>query len=388
MASAKSGPDYIDPKFHEAASGSPCVNLDAWAMSSERIQSLAMADNPLLVEGAMGLFDGAPPNGQGATADLARLLGFPVVLVVDASKQAQSIAALVSGFAKFDPEVTIAGVILNRVGSDRHERMLRKALQTISMSVFGAIPRDDSLNLPNRHLGLVQAGEHSDLEDFLENAAVKVCKNVDIQKVKDTFLSRPRETKPSKLSPPPAQTITVAQDKAFSFIYPHLLNDWRKVGAEISFFSPLADETPQQADLVYLPGGYPELHAGQLSQNANFLNGLREATAVYGECGGYMVMGEGLIDAEGNRHQMAGLLGLETSFADRKLHLGYRALQPMSGPWKTNLTAHEFHYASTIKALGDPLFNATDAEGNKLPPMGLVEGQNMGSFAHIIDAMV
>ncbi len=187
----------------------------------------------------------------------------------------------------------------------------------------------------------------------------------------------------------PAQTIAVAQDVAFAFAYPHLLADWRAQGAEIRPFSPLADDPVPEAGFVFLPGGYPELHAGRLAANTRFLSGLRTAaqagTPIYGECGGYMVLGDGLIDAQGARHEMAGLLRLETSFAHRKLHLGYRTVQASQGPMSGIWAAHEFHYATTVKAEGAPLFTARDAEGTPLPDMGLVQGAVCGSFAHLID---
>ena len=189
---------------------------------------------------------------------------------------------------------------------------------------------------------------------------------------------------------PPGQRIAIARDEAFAFIYPHLVRDWRKAGAEIAFFSPLANETPHsESDAIYLPGGYPELHAGRLAGNAAFLDGLRAAmrrdALIYGECGGFMTLGQGLIDAEGVRHQMAGLLNLETSFEVRRRHLGYRRLSPSGGPWRAPLAAHEFHYSTVISSEGNPLFSAQDAAGNPLPDMGLIEGKVMGSYAHIID---
>ena len=171
---AKSGPDYIDPKFHEAACGAPCPNLDAWAMTPERIRSLAAGNGTLIIEGAMGLFDGAPPGGKGATADLARSLGLPVVLVVDAARMAQSIAPIVQGFALHDPKVKIVGVILNKVGSPRHEKMLRRALEQTGLPVLGTLPRVSGLTHPSRHLGLVQASERTNLETFLNHAADQV----------------------------------------------------------------------------------------------------------------------------------------------------------------------------------------------------------------------
>ncbi len=382
---AKSGPDYIDPKFHEAACGQPCLNLDAWAMSERRIASLA-SDGPLIVEGAMGLFDGAPPDGKGACADLARQLNLPVVLVVDASRMAQSVAPIVQGFMNFDASVTIAGVILNKLGSARHEAMLRDALRPIGVPVLGAIGRETQLAMPSRHLGLVQAQERDDLATFLDQAADLIEATVDLNAI-GALSALPVGTDWPQTTPP-AQRIAVASDAAFAFAYPHLLSDWRAAGASVEMFSPLADDIVPDVDLIYLPGGYPELYAGQIAGNRRFLNSLRnasQATDIYGECGGYMTLGDGLIDADGVRHEMAGLVRLETSFAARKLHLGYRNLAAVEGAFAGQWKGHEFHYATTIKAEGKPLFKASDATGAQLPDMGLVNGRVSGSFAHLID---
>lgn len=387
VRSAKSGPDYIDPRFHEAATGAPCLNLDAWAMSADRIRHMASGDGPLIIEGAMGLFDGAPPRGKGATADLARILGLPVVLVLDVSSQAQSAAAVLAGFSGFDADVTIAGVILNKLGSPRHERMIRDALEPSGIPVVGAVHRNAGVHSPSRHLGLVQASERSDLEDFIDTVADLVEASVNI----DALMALAAPCTPAGTGtatlPPPAQTVAIAADDAFAFAYRHLLQDWRAAGATLSFFSPLRDEAPAPADLVILPGGYPELYAGQLAAASTFKAALRKAARVYGECGGYMVMGDGLIDATGIRHEMLGLLTLETSFEHRGLHLGYRRLTPLAGPWSAPLAAHEFHYATTVHAAGDPLFAAQDAAGVDLPPMGLQKGPHCGSFAHVIDLL-
>ncbi|NHQ75342.1 cobyrinate a,c-diamide synthase [Roseovarius gahaiensis] len=390
IRSAKSGPDYIDPRFHAAASGRDCVNLDAWAMTPDRLRSLAhgQRDETLLIEGAMGLFDGAPPNGKGATADLARILGLPVVLIIDCGRMAGSVAAIARGFMTHADDVTVAGVILNNVGSARHEAMLRNALTGVT--IFGAVPRDKALAQPSRHLGLQQAEERADLDSFLETAADIMDRHLDIAallRLADQFPVPNGQRQPLA---PPGQRIAVASDRAFGFSYPHMLSDWQQAGAELRLFSPLADAPVPDADFIYLPGGYPELHAARLAQSQRFLSSLRAAaqtTPVYGECGGYMVLGDGLIDADGTRHQMAGLLRLETSFAQRRLHLGYRHLSPLRGPFDTRFAGHEFHYATTLKAEGTPLFSAQDAEGTPLPEMGLVEGYVTGSFAHVIDAI-
>ena len=387
---AKSGPDCIDPRFHEAASGAPCLNLDAWAMSPARIRALAATDALLLIEGAMGLFDGAPPDGRGATADLARILGLPVVLIVDAERMAQSVAPLVQGFARHDPDISIAGLILNRVGSERHELILRKSLTNIGIPVLGVVHRQTGLAHPSRHLGLVQAQERPDLEAFLNIVAAAVGNQIDLNALVAIAAALPSAAA-TKPMPPPAQRIALAQDAAFAFAYPHLLRDWRDLGAEILPFSPLNNQPAPAADMIFLPGGYPELYAGQISSNTIFLNSLKNArqdTVIHGECGGYMVLGEGLTDADGTRHSMAGLLPLETSFAERRLHLGYRRLRPLGGPFNMALNAHEFHYATTLRAEGPALYEASDAEGSVLPPMGLRAGHVSGSFAHVIDRAV
>lgn len=391
LRGAKSGPDYIDPRFHEAACGQVCYNLDAWAMTPARIKNLAAGKDLLLVEGAMGLFDGAPPDGKGASADIARILGLPVVLVVDAASMSQSIAPLVQGFARHDPAVRVAGVILNKVGSPRHEAMLRTALAPTGLPVLGALYRDPTLAMPSRHLGLVQAGEHHDLEAFLNHAADRVEAGLDLEAL--IALAAPFEATPLAHTRAGhgamSLRIAIARDQAFAFSYPHQLALCRHAGAKLSFFSPLADDPVPESDMIVLPGGYPELHAERLVANQIFMQSLRNASehsVIYGECGGYMILGETLTDADGTEYPMAGLLGLKTSFAQRKLHLGYRKLRSRSPLMQGTYKGHEFHYATTLKAEGTPLFDAQDAEGTDLPPMGLCEGNVIGSFAHVIDA--
>jgi cobyrinic acid a,c-diamide synthase len=404
VGSAKVGPDYIDPRFHAAASGAPCVNLDGWAMHPALLDGLAGQASTeaefLIVEGVMGLFDGAARLGatsSGSTAELAARYGWPVLLVVDARAQAQSVAALVRGFRDHEPSITLAGVILNRVGGERHVRLLTSALEGIGVQVFGAVPRNAGLEIPSRHLGLVQAGEHPDLEAFIEHAADVVGNAVDLGAVARAAKARrgPASGAGTVVASSPGQCIAVAHDAAFGFIYPHLLDGWRTAGAEISLFSPLADEAPSPtADVVFLPGGYPELHAGVLAANNNFLEGLRRAASlgrgIHGECGGYMVLGEGLTDADGRNHRMAGLLDVETSFAKRSLSLGYRLAESLAetpfGAIGVRWRGHEFHYATVSRESGDePLFKVMDAEGRDLGAAGLVRGTVSGSFMHLID---
>jgi cobyrinic acid a,c-diamide synthase len=403
VASAKAGPDYLDPTFHAAASSRPCLNLDLWAMREETLASLVgglESDAEIvLCEGAMGLFDGTGADGEaGSTAALARALGWPVILVVDARGQGASVAALLRGFALHGEGVPLAGVVFNRVAGERHAALLAGAAQRHlpQLAILGALPADPALEMPSRHLGLVPAGEVA-AEELIERAAARIAAAIDIERLLD--LARPARLSPAATAPPPlpplGRHIAVAEDAAFAFLYPAILEGWRRAGASLSSFSPLADEPPDpSADAVYLPGGYPELHAARLAKAHRFRAGLRQAAAagkaVYGECGGYMVLGESLVDAEGRAHPMAGLLPLSTSFAERRRHLGYReaalvAVGPL-GPAGAVFRGHEFHYASIVREDGaDSLFRASDAEGKDLGPMGLRRGNVAGSFIHLID---
>lgn len=397
IAPGKAGPDYIDPAFHAAASGEVCLNFDPWGMRPELLlanAALHMSGGKVLViEAMMGLFDGAA-DGKGSAADLATILGLSVVLVVDCARASHSIAALVSGFANFRVDTRIVGVILNRVGSDRHETMLRGALAGIRMPVFAVIRADKSLSLPERHLGLVQAGEHAELDAFIDRAAEIVAADCDLDALMRTARHIPDRASDANIDrlPPLGQKIAVARDLAFAFSYEHMLLGWRRRGAEISFFSPLADEAPAaDADAVYLPGGYPELHAGQISAAASFRNGMVAArdrgTRIFGECGGYMVMGDSLIDAKGKAHAMLGLLPLTTSFETRRRQLGYRRLTPVDGSFFASpMAGHEFHYATIVsEGAGDRLFEVEDALGTSLGSFGLRQGNVAGSFMHLID---
>ena len=415
VSSVKAGPDYIDPAFHHAAGGRPCLNLDGWAMRPETLAAaLAQAGEGaelILGEGVMGLFDGAPVAGglaglaAGSTAELAALTGWPVILVIDCKGMGASVAALARGFAGFHAAVKVAGVILNNVASPRHEALLRAACEAAGLAVFGAVARNAALARPSRHLGLVQAGEDVALEEFLAAAAQVVAAQVDIAALR--AIARPAQlngegaAKPLSPLPPLGQRIAVAQDIAFSFSYPLLLEGWRRAGAELVPFSPLADEAPDAAaGAVYLPGGYPELHAGHLASSACFLDGLRVAArrgaVIYGECGGYMVLGQGLEDAEGLRHAMAGLLPLESSFKAPQRHLGYRrgvtrAAGPL-GPAGTAYRGHEFHYACVLGAEGPSetaLFDAAPVTTGGPAGPSLAVGQRsggvFGSFLHLVD---
>ena len=397
IAPGKAGPDYIDPAFHAAASGEVCLNFDPWGMRRELLLANAalhmQGGRTLVIEAMMGLFDGAA-DGSGSAADLAKILGLSVILVVDCSKSSHSIAALVSGFANFRVDTRIVGVVLNRVGSARHEAMLRSAMDKIRMPVFAVIRAEQALVVPERHLGLVQAGEHEELEAFIDHASDVVAGTMDLSMLIRAARAIPDRTSDANIArlAPLGQRIAVARDIASAFCYEHMLMGWQRRGAEISLFSPLADEGPgADCDAVYLPGGYPELHAAKIAAASRFRAGVLAAqdrgALIFGECGGYMVMGEGLIDADGVSHEMLGLLPVVTSYQKRTRHLGYRRLTPVDGSiFDSPLCGHEFHYATIVsEGEGERLFTAEDALGTDLGAQGLRRKNVAGSFMHLID---
>lgn len=268
----KTGPDYIDPGFHAFAAGTPGLNLDSWAMQPDLLRHLfaqqAEDADLVLIESAMGLFDGivVPDNRTGSAADLARLFGIPVLLVLDISGQSQTAAAIAHGFAHYDPAVRMSAVVLNRAGSERHRTLCSDAIEKIGLPVAGCVMRDPSLVLPERHLGLVQASEHPEIDAHIERLADAMEKAIDLDAL--LTLARPVDLSQGSVEAaisPPGQRIALAQDAAFTFLYPHLQRHWLEAGAEIVPFSPLADEAPDAScDVCWLPGGYPDFMQGNL----------------------------------------------------------------------------------------------------------------------------
>lgn len=403
VVGCKAGPDYIDPEFHAAATGKPCFNLDIWAMRRPSLNGLlarqAARGDLVIIEGVMGLFDGIPGKSgkeNGSTAELARTLGLPVLLVMNVKGMGATASAILQGIVDHDPALKFAGVVFNQVGGPGHREILALAAQEAGLKPLGYLPRVSALTVPERHLGLVQAREHAGLDDFFAEARGAFGEGFDLDGIvagADMVSSDKAGFQP--LLPPLGQRIAVAEDAAFAFSYPYHIEAWREAGAEILPFSPLRDDAPDAAaDAVFLPGGYPELHAGQLAGNRRFMEGLRAAAArgatIYGECGGYMTLGTGLTDADGVRHEMVGLLPVETTFAARKLHLGYRAARLLAdgplGAKGTVIRGHEFHYATILGEGAAPaLFQAEDARGRDLGAVGRRVGSVMGSFMHLID---
>jgi len=419
LATGKIGPDYIDPGFHSLASGAECFNFDSWAMRPESLfhlittaqDSKGAPPEIMIVEGVMGLFDGAhgvsspffPDLAAGSTAELAALTGWPIIFCVSCQGMALSLAALVQGFRDFSPHIRVENVLLNRVGSLHHGRMLKESLAQKGLSCLGMLPRQESLTLPDRHLGLVPAKERQDIQAFLDQSAAHIAAHLDLEtiqacartgRIADPAAQAPAPQTPALMIPPLGQRIAIARDDAFCFTYPHFLHIWRQQGCEFTFFSPLANEAPcPQADAVFLPGGYPELKAAPLSSADHFLKGLRDHSLqghkIYGECGGYMMLGTSLEDAEGQFHKMAGLLPLETSFRHKKRHLGYRRVKDLPGFFGVpgdHFRGHEFHY-TTIIAEGPtpPLFEVQNAAGLSQGSCGQQVGSVAGSFIHLID---
>ena len=394
----KTGPDYIDPGFHEAATGFPGLNLDSWAMHPSLLRHLAAEQASdaelLIIESAMGLFDGirSDQNRSGAASDLARLFGIPVLLVLDVSGQSQTAAVVAHGFAHYDPQVKIAGCVLNRVGSERHRTLCTEAINHIGMPVLGAVLRDPNLVLPERHLGLVQASEHPEMDAHINRLADAMEASLDLDAVFAAALPFDlSDGEPHHALAPPGQRIALAQDAAFTFLYPHLARHWKSAGAELIPFSPLADEAPpEDCDVCWLPGGYPELHAGRLATAEQFKTGLvrfAQTRSVHGECGGYMVLGDTLEDAEGVTYPMMGMLSHQTSFAKRKMNLGYRQATLLHdcplGTKEQTVRGHEFHYARVVYPGNDePLATIADGLGNPIGLSGGRRGHVSGSFFH------
>ena len=392
-AAAKIGPDYIDAGYHTAATGRPCRTLDSFAMRPATLAheaACAGEDADLVVaEGVMGAFDGAP-DGRGSTAEVARLLGWPLVLVVDARGMAASAGALLHGFASFDPRVRLAGVIFNRVGSARHAARLREGAAAAGVPVLGCLPRDDGVAVGARHLGLVQAHERAEV---IETAAAWVAGHLDLDALVGSAAPAPGGAAPSR---PPfpllGARIALAWDAAFSFVYPAVLDGWRRAGADLAPFSPLADEPPDRAaDAIYLPGGFPERHAATLAAGSRWRAGVREAAArgvrIHGECGGYLALGETLADDTGRAHAMAGVLPLAARMDGRTRTLGYRVARDHAlGAGGDLIHGHEFRAAEvTREGPADPVFTAWDAAGNAWGGVGCAMGRVTGTFIHVVD---
>lgn len=403
----KAGPDFIDPGLHAAAcgpGGRASHNLDTWMLPEAALRALfarhAHSAQVCVVEGVMGLFDGRGPTRdqggeEGSTAHLAKLLGLPVVLVVDAASQARSVAALVLGFASFDSELKLAGVLLNRVASDSHEGILRRALEPIGVPVLGCLRRNEVAALPSRHLGLVTAGDAQALDATLDALADLVERGVDIPALLEFLpqiaLPAPEPQAAPSLVPGPSARIGLARDRAFCFLYAENLRLLVAAGAELVPFSPLADPgLPPGLDGLILPGGYPELAAEELSANAAMrsavLDFCRSGRPVWAECGGFMYLLEELVDGEGRAWPMCGAIPGRAVMGPSRAALGYRTARTLApgplGPAGTQLRGHEFHYSRAEGLAGESAAWSLEASGGALARDGWASGGLLGGYFH------
>ncbi len=349
----KSGPDYIDPKFHALATGKSSINLDQFFCNQKEIldlfQHYSANKQVSVVEGVMGLFDGFAGR-KGSSADLAKMLNIPVVLVVNGASVAHSIAALLYGFKHFDPELNIAGVIFNKVSSQSHYRIMQEAAASVGLTALGHVPRKADIHVPSRHLGLNIDTQYR-FTQYADTLAEHIASYVDI----DLLLQRTQvQNKPfvTSISTPPLQTekeatIAVAKDEAFNFIYPATIRLFERMG-KVVFFSPMRDTTLPQADYLYLPGGYPELYIDILASNTSMLQAIKHyANAggrVLAECGGMIYLCQEMIDEQGKAHPLVGVLPTQATMQNMKLKLGYRQFSYQGTDYK----GHEFHYSSLL----------------------------------------
>ncbi|MGF1538649.1 MAG: cobyrinate a,c-diamide synthase [Elainellaceae cyanobacterium] len=361
VQSFKVGPDYIDPMFHAAITGRPCRNLDPVLTSEAYVRQCFTTHSQTahysLVEGVMGLFDGAGATDTASTAHVAKLLGLPVVLVLDAQRTSRSIAALAHGFRSFDPAVTVAGVVLNRVGSDRHRALLLAAMQSIEMPVLGVLGREEAIALPSRHLGLVPAAELA-LEPVLDRLVDLAKVAFDWGQLRSLLADQNSGPSNNNSSPSPSSKfpqkklrLAIASDDAFSFYYADNL-DLLSQQAELVPWSPLREPLPPGVHGLYLGGGFPEVFAAELAANRTALAQLRQLARcglpIYAECGGLMYLCEALTDLDGNSHLMAGLIPARVTMKAR-LTLGYRKATALTATvlvtQDTEVWGHEFHHS-------------------------------------------
>ncbi|MGE4298292.1 MAG: cobyrinate a,c-diamide synthase [Desulfovibrionaceae bacterium] len=399
----KAGPDFIDPGLHQIATGRPAHNIDGWMLGRDMVRDIvarhAADADVAIVEGGMGLFDGASGSDEtGSTAQIAKWLDAPVLLVLDSRSMARSAAAMARGYLDFDPQLAFAGVVCNRVGSDNHEALLREALECAGVPVAGCLRREDAIAMPSRHLGLVTA-------DAMPRGAVPrladwVAQAIEPQRLLAAMGDLRLPPPQSAAMPEPSLRsvrIGVALDEAFCFYYLENLRHLIEAGAELAFFSPLRDTAlPEGCDGLYLGGGYPELHAATLAANEAMRGAVRAFSLsqrpVYAECGGFMYLMDGIEgpkDADGAYHPMAGVYAMRCRMDARFRALGYREASTTApsllGPAWTVLRGHEFHYSHIVALDPDatPLYKLRDRRDWLLQKEGFVRGNTLGSYVHL-----
>ncbi len=406
IAPFKVGPDFIDPGHHTQIAGKTSVNLDSWMLTKDYNQRLFhenIKDMDLaVVEGVMGLFDGYDGLSEaGSTAQMAKWLNLPVVLVVSAKGKARSAAAVVKGFEEFDKDLCLAGVIFSKTGSPRHYEYLKKAVeQNCRTKCLGHMPKDDSIAMPERHLGLVTADEQILDSNTLMRLSSMVRNYIDMEALINSLDSfdipqKQEETVDADNLDKTAPVIAVARDKAFCFYYPDNLNILKKFGAKLIEFSPLNhDQLPENIDGIYLGGGYPEMYAKELSQNTGLLNQIRELSMsgmpIYGECGGFMFLCKSLSGMDGAQaYPMAGCFDFDVRMSKRLRSLGYREITLTSdtiiGQKGMKLRGHEFHYSSlqNPETQAPGVYQVSARDGQALCLKGYQVFNTLGSYLHV-----
>ncbi|WP_321418838.1 cobyrinate a,c-diamide synthase [uncultured Desulfobacter sp.] len=398
VAPFKAGPDFIDPGHHTTITGVSGRNLDGWMLKKRTNldifrQNTGQADISV-VEGVMGLFDGYDGRSEaGSTAQLAKWLDLPVLLVVDARSMARSAGALVQGFENFDPDLKFAGVVFNKVGSSVHLDYLTQALEgNVTMPCLGGVGRNPDTEIPSRHLGLVTSDDHG-LGLRMQNALADLVENcMDLDAFLDTLPSIPAD-KPAPAEKKPAFVrIAVARDAAFCFYYPENIEMLEQAGAQIVYFSPLSEPgLPDNIDGLYLGGGYPELHAATLAQNTEFRQAVamacRNNMPIYAECGGFMALCRTLEDLNGQSHDMVGCFGFTCRMSKRLRALGYREItlrhDTILGPKGLTARGHEFHYSSIDDHDEKTVYNVSDRSGGNRVVPGFETNRTLGSYLHL-----
>ena len=401
VAPFKVGPDYLDPTYHSLAAGRPCRNLDSWLVPPETLRGLfghaAKGADCAAIEGVMGLYDGRDGAGEaGSSAEVAKLLRAPIVLVLDVSKQARSAAAVARGFQTFDPAAPIRAFLLNRVGSPRHAALARREIEAATgLPVLGALPRTAEIELPSRHLGLVPSEQQERAGQVVARLAELAEQHFDLSGLLELAraagpLPVGRSPLPDAPSREPPVGLAVARDAAFSFYYQDNLDLLAAHGARLLPFSPLHDEAlPTAAAGLYLGGGYPELFAAQLAANRSMLDSVRRAAAaglpIYAECGGLMYLARGLVDAAGQRHALTGLLPCSVAMAARRTALGYVELRALESSLLCQagqgLRGHEFHWSRLID--GADQANAYELLAPAPRREGFVRDNLLASYVHL-----
>lgn len=399
----KCGPDFLDTGHHTQVCGRASRNLDTWMLDSKQCQNVfanaAMDADVAIVEGVMGLFDGASGTSEtGSTAEIAKLLNLPVILVVDAAKAARSIAAVVRGFEGFDPELRLLGVVLNRVAGAAHFRLLDESIQASCRTpILGWLPPEPTISIPERHLGLRSAVEQGESGEKIRALATFAERHLHM----DRLVQSMPEIWP-KASPVPAAIrcgtsspvrIAVALDAAFQFYYADNFDLLRQCGAEIVFFSPLADHAlPQNTDALYLGGGYPEIHAGQLTRNQSMLEDVRAFAGlnkpIYAECGGMMYLSRELRTSEGQLFEMAGLLPFTAEMTERLVRFGYAKVEftrdCLLGKRGTTARGHSFHYSRLVSlSVVETAYQVEYSLSGKSEPEGYTQGGLLASYIHL-----